>query len=107
MLDDLWTGILDLTAQFVIPDWGAIIALLPIVILIVAAIILIWTFRRLRRAPDARRGKHRLEPRTPAGVHMPGPSWSPVFAAIGAFLLFLGVVTTILSIYAWAFEPGH
>jgi plastocyanin len=92
MLEDLWTGILDLTAQFVIPDWGSIIALLPIVILIVAVVILVWTFRRLRRAPAARRGKGRLEPRTPAGIHMPGPSMSPVFAAIGAFLLFLGLV---------------
>ncbi|HSH33475.1 MAG TPA: cytochrome c oxidase subunit 4, partial [Actinomycetota bacterium] len=92
MLEDLWTSILDLTAQFVIPDWGSIIALLPIVILVVGAIILIWTFRRLRRAPAARRGKQRLEPRTPAGIHMPGPSMSPIFAAIGAFLLFLGIV---------------
>jgi plastocyanin len=92
MLEDLWSGILDLTARFVIPDWGSIIALLPILILILVVIVLVWTFRRLRRAPAARRGKQRLEPRTPAGIHMPGPSLSPVFAAIGAFLLFLGLV---------------
>ncbi len=92
MLEDLWTGILDLTSRFVIPDWGSIIALLPIVIAIVGAIILIWTFRRLRRAPQPRRGKFRVEPRTPPGIHMPGPSFSPFFAAFGAFLLFLGVV---------------
>jgi plastocyanin len=92
MLEDLWTGILDLTARFVIPDWGSIIALLPIVVFIAVLIPLVWLFRRLRRAPAARRGKHRLEPRTPAGIHMPGPSWSPVFAALGAFLLFLGLV---------------
>ena len=93
MLEDLWTGILDLTAQFVIPDWGALIALLP------------DPHPRPRRrhphldlpspAPGAgrpRRGKQRIDPRTPAGIHMPGPSMSPVFAAIGAFLLFLGLV---------------
>jgi plastocyanin len=92
MLEDLWTGILDLTARFVIPDWGAIIALLPILILVLVVVILVWTFRRLRRAPPARRGKQRLAPRTPDGIHMPGPSMSPVFAALGAALLFLGLV---------------
>ena len=65
MLEDLWTGILDLTARFVIPDWGSIIALLPIVIFLAVLIPLVWLFRRLRRAPAARRGKHRLAPRTP------------------------------------------
>ena len=28
---NLWNGILELTSQFVIPDWGALIALLPVV----------------------------------------------------------------------------
>ena len=42
--------------------------------------------------PPARRGKQRIEPRTPAGIHMPGPSFAPILAAIGAFLLFLGLV---------------
>ena len=31
-LEDIWTGILDLTAQFVIPDWGSVIGLLPILV---------------------------------------------------------------------------
>jgi hypothetical protein len=31
-LEDIWTGLLDLTAQFVIPDWGSVIQLLPILI---------------------------------------------------------------------------
>ena len=33
MLEDIWNRLLELTAQFVIPDWGALIALLPIVII--------------------------------------------------------------------------
>ncbi len=33
-LERLWNGILDLTSQFVIPDWGALIGLLPIFLLI-------------------------------------------------------------------------
>jgi plastocyanin len=92
MLDDLWNGILELVAQFVTPDWGALIALLPVFIFALTIVILVVTFLRLLRAPNARRGKVRLTPRTPAGLHMPGPSWAPIFASIGVFLLFLGVV---------------
>ena len=32
MLEDLWDYVLDFTAQFVIPDWGGLIALLPVAI---------------------------------------------------------------------------
>ena len=31
-LEDIWNTILDTTALFVIPDWGAVIGLLPILI---------------------------------------------------------------------------
>jgi plastocyanin len=92
MLEEIWTGILDLTAKFVIPDWGALIVLLPIGIFVLVLIVIIRTMWRLARAAPARRGKHRITPRTPPGVHMPGPTLAPVFAAIGAGLLFLGLV---------------
>jgi plastocyanin len=92
VLEDLWSGILDLTAQFVIPDWGSVIALLPILVIVLVIAVLLWVFLRLYHAAPARRGKRRVVPRTPAGVHMPGPSWAPIFASIGAFLLFLGLV---------------
>jgi len=92
MLEDIWNGILELTARFVIPDWGALIALLPVFMFVLTIVILAWTFVRLFRAPKARRGKGRLVPRTPPGLHMPGPSWSPVLAAIGLGLTFLGIV---------------
>lgn len=92
MLEQLWNGILELLSQFVIPDWGGLVALLPVGILILVAIGLIWTFRRLVTAAPARRGIRRVPPRTPAGIHMPGPSFAPFLAAIGMFLLFLGLV---------------
>jgi hypothetical protein len=92
MLQELWDGILELTGQFVIPDWGSVIALLPLIVLVLVAIVLVWMFLRIRRAAPPRRGKVRIEPRTPAGVHMPGPSWAPIFASAGAFLMFLGLV---------------
>jgi len=92
MLDDLWSGILDLMAQFVIPDWGEFIALLPIFVLVLTVAVLLWVFLRLFRAKPARRGKQRVTPQTPSGIHMPGPSFAPILASIGAFMLFLGLV---------------
>jgi len=59
---------------------------------ILVLLILAWTFVRLLRAPKPRRGKTRLAPRTPAGIHMPGPSFAPILASVGLFLMFLGIV---------------
>jgi plastocyanin len=92
MLERLWTSILELTAQFVTPDWGKLIAAIPVIVAIVVLIILVLVIRRLRGAPPARRGRQPLPPKGPAGLHMPGPSFSPAFAAMGTFLLLLGLV---------------
>jgi plastocyanin len=93
MLEQIWNGILGLTAQLVIPDWGQLVALaLPVGTTVVVALGLIWTFRRVLRTPPAQRGKRRIGPATPSGIHMPGPSFAPIFAAIGTFLLLLGLV---------------
>ena len=54
---ELWNGLLELIAQFVIPDWGAIIALLPILIIFVVVAVLLWVFLRLWHAPKARAGQ--------------------------------------------------
>jgi plastocyanin len=92
MFEQFWNGILELTAKFVIPDWGSIVAMLPVLIFVLTVLVFAVTFWKLFRAPKARRGKRRVEPLAPAGVHMPGPSLAPVLAAIGAFSLFLGLV---------------
>ena len=92
MLERIWTRILQLTAEFVTPDWGKIIGVIPVIMAVFVVIFLLWMIRRIRGAPPARRGKRRIEPRTPAGIHMPGPSFAPAFAAVGVFLLFLGLV---------------
>src|SRR6185295_10675541 len=104
MLERLWTSILELMAQVVTPDWGVLVSLIPVAILIFVVIVLIWLFRRLAKAPPARRGKERLTRKTPAGIHMPGPSFAPVFAGVGLFLTMLGLVfggiTLVLGIIA-------
>ena len=85
MLEDLWTSILEFTSRFVIPDWGGLIALLPVAIFALVLVVLVIQFWRIARAAPARRGKARIEPRPPAGVHMPGPSFAPIFAGVGLF----------------------
>ena len=92
MFEDLWNGILELTSKFVIPDWGSVIAMLPVLIFALAILVIVVLFWRIWRAPKARRGKVKVEPVAPAGVHMPGPSWAPPLAALGAFALFIGLV---------------
>jgi plastocyanin len=93
MLEQIWNGILDLLSQVVIPDWGVLVALaLPVGTVVLVALGLVWTFRRLMTAPPARRGVQRVDPKTPAGTHMPGPSLAPIFAAVGTALLLLGLV---------------
>lgn len=92
MLDDLWNGFLELTAQFVIPDWGAVVAILPILVIFLVVAVLLWVFLKLFHQAPARRGKTRIAPLTPEGIHMPGPSFAPIVASVGAFLLFLGLV---------------
>ncbi len=92
MFEDFWNGILELSSKFVIPDWGTVIAMLPVLIFVLAVIVTGVLFWKLWRQPKRVPGRSRVEPLPPAGVHMPGPSWSPPLAAIGAFLLFLGIV---------------
>jgi plastocyanin len=91
-LQDLWNGILDLTAKLVIPDWAGLVALIPIGL---AALVALWfaiVIMRFARAGPTRRGKRRLPPAPPPGVHAGGGSLAPFFTAIGAFLLFAGIV---------------
>ena len=115
MLERIWTRILQLTAEFVTPDWGKIIGVIPVIMAVFVVIFLLWMIRRIRGAPPARRGKRRIEPRTPAGIHMPGPSFAPAFAAVGVFLLFLGlvfngwilllgVIALVLTLFYWLAE---
>src|SRR4249920_1540909 len=92
MLERIWTNLLELTAQFVTPDWSKIIGVLPVLFLVIVVAIVLAVFRRLVKAPPARRGMQRVEARTPPGIHMPGPSFAPAFAATGTFLLLIGLV---------------
>ncbi len=115
MLEDIWNGILELSAKLVIPDWGALVNLIPIGLLVIVAIWLIMTVRRFATAGPTRRGGGRITPLPPPGVHAPGPSYAPFLAAAGAGVLFwtlvvggsaiiLGIVVLALTLLYWGRE---
>jgi plastocyanin len=93
VLSDLFDRLIEFTEQFILLDWPALVGLIPVGLAIAVVLWLIWLLRRFATAGPTRRGKRRITPVAPPGVHMPGPTFAPVLAAIGAFFLFLGLVT--------------
>jgi len=93
VIEDVWTGILDLTSKLVIPDWGALVALIPVALLVLIALWLARTALRFATAGPTRRGKQRITPQPPAGVHAGPVSFAPIFGAVGTFLLLWGLVS--------------
>jgi plastocyanin len=92
MIEELWSQLIEFTSKLVVPDWGALIALIPIALAALVVLYLVWIILRFASAGPTRRGKHRLPPRTPPGIHMPGPSFAPVLGAIGVLFLGFGLV---------------
>jgi plastocyanin/uncharacterized membrane protein len=92
VIEQAWSSLLNWASQFIIPDWGGLIALLPvfiavIVILIIARLIYAYATIGPKRVRQSRR-----KPVPPEGVHLPGPTYAPIFGAIGTFFLLLGLV---------------
>lgn len=104
-MEQIWNAILELTARFVSPDWGSLIALMPLGIAALVVLFFVSRIARFATAGPVRRTTGRVRPVAPPGIHMPGPSLAPIFAAIGAGLLFFGFVLggTALAVGAVAF----
>jgi len=92
MIEDLWAQFIAFTSKLVVPDCGALVALIPVGLLIAVVLFLVWLFIRMGSAGPTRRGKQRIAPKAPAGVHMPGPSFAPILGAIGVLFLGFGLV---------------
>jgi hypothetical protein len=88
----IWDALLDFIGRLVSPDWGGIIALLPVIMLVLVVAYLGWVMLRFATAGPTRHGGGRVAPKPPAGVHLPGPSYAPIVIAIGALSLFYGIV---------------
>jgi plastocyanin len=91
-MEALYDAILDLLSQVVIPDWGELVGLMPLGLAGLAALWFAWTFRRFATAGPTRRAPARLTPIAPPDLHMPGGTFAPVAAALGAAALFGGLV---------------
>jgi plastocyanin len=92
LVEQAWSAILDFVSKLVIPDWGGLVALIPIALLALVGLWFVGTVYRFATAGPRRRGRSRITPIPPAGTHAPGPSFAPVLGAIGVFALLLGVV---------------
>lgn len=88
----LYQAILDLTSKIVTPDWGELIKLIPLGLLALVALWLLLTVRRYATVGPARRAPARLTPTAPPGLHMPGPSYAPIVAAVGTAAFLWGLV---------------
>ncbi|HEX8938720.1 MAG TPA: cupredoxin domain-containing protein [Candidatus Limnocylindrales bacterium] len=88
----LWDQVLHLLSFVVTPDWGSLIGVLPIGLALIVLAYLAWTVGRLFTAPPTRRGRRRLPPRVPEGVHMGPPSLAPLLVSASAAILFFGIV---------------
>jgi plastocyanin len=91
-LQELWTQILDVLSKLVIPDWGALVALLPVILLILIVAWMLFVLRQYSRVGPRERGPGPRQAVAPKGVHAPGPSWAPIFTGVGGALVFFGLV---------------
>jgi plastocyanin len=88
----LMDSLLEVAAIFVQPDWDLIRSLFPILLLVLFVAWFAWTTRKYATLGPTRRAPARVEPITPAHVHMPGGSVAPILAALGAGALFAGLI---------------
>ncbi len=115
-LRSLLEWIVSLLGPFVAPDWGALIQLLPIIILLVVAGFYAWVFLRFRGAGPRKIGMPPLPTKSaPAGIHLPGPSLAPLLISVASAALFFSVAlggvalavsagAMLLALVAWGRE---
>jgi plastocyanin len=92
--DNVWNSVLDWLSQVVTPNWNDVIGWLPsltFLLLVVVFLALVGRWwaqggRNASRVPAKRR------PATPAGLHMPGPSFWPFLVPVGLVVMFFGLV---------------
>lgn len=95
---DLIQSLLDVAAAVIIPDWRALILLLPVVLALLFAVWFLFTVRKFATLGPRRRAPARVQPVTPSHVHMPGGSSAPILVAFGAAFLFVGVLVGGLAL---------
>jgi plastocyanin len=106
MIEEVWSQLIGFTEQFVVPDWGLLVGLIPILLLVLVVLYVTWTIYRFATAGPTRRGKRRLTPVPPPGTHLPGGSFAPVIGAVGVLMLGIGLIEGGLWLLAGAVILG-
>jgi len=92
MLNDLWSRLIAWTGTIVSPDWAALVALIPVLLLLVVVAFLVITAAKWANAGPTHRGPGQRQPLAPDGTPLRGPSVAPLVLAAGAFVLAFGLV---------------
>jgi hypothetical protein len=100
MLDEVWDQLITFSEQFIVPDWGALVLLLPVFLAFLVVMYLVWILYRAATAGPTRRGYRRRTPVAPESIHMPGPSFAPLLAGFGVFMLMFGLFAG--GLWLWA-----
>ncbi|HUQ43339.1 MAG TPA: hypothetical protein VM451_02855 [Candidatus Limnocylindria bacterium] len=104
--------LLEAAAVVITPNWNELLLLIPIGLLLLFLAWFMLTLRRFATVGPRRREPARIQPLTPANVHMPGGSLAPILVAVGAASLFagliiggvallLGVIALVITMLAW------
>jgi plastocyanin len=117
MLGDLWDRLIAWTGTLVAPDWGALVAAIPIVLGLVVLAFLVITAIKWASVGPSRRGPGRRPPLGPDGTRIRAPKFGPQVLALGAFItafglvagspvLVVGIATVVVGVVWWAVEDG-
>ena len=117
-MDQIWSSFLTFITQIVSPDWGKLVGLIPLGLFGLVGLYILWLMRKLATIGPRERGGRPVAGAPPPGVHMPGPSFAPVFGAVGmALVVFglvfrgavtaIGLVALILALIYWLREGMH
>ena len=70
MIEELWSELLHFIETLVSPDWGALIAMIPLILAGLIGLFFVWILVRFMRAGPTRRGTGRVDARrtTPAST---------------------------------------
>ena len=86
-MTDLWNTLVNqYLGRLISPDWGSLVLLIPLGLFLVVVLFLGWVTLRFAQAGPRTRGGP-VAAVAPAGVHMPGPSLSPLYLAASATVL--------------------
>jgi hypothetical protein len=94
MLTELWSGILEVIGQVIIPVWNDLIGYIPLLLALgIIAIVGLVAWMWARHASGNRSRVPRPVPagRKPEDMHLPGPSLWPFVAPVGLLFILFGL----------------